>query len=339
MSNKILVADDDAAIRDLVAQVLRSDGYEVAVAGDGATAWRLFSEQRPDVVLTDIRMPGKSGLQLLAQIKESSSFAHVIIMTSHASMESSVEALKNGAYDYLFKPFESLELISRAVERAIESVRMQQEREQLVAQLTLKNQELERLNAMFRDLSIKDGLTGLFNHRYAQESIGAETERAERFGRPLSLLFVDVDHFKAFNDTHGHQAGDLLLKALAASLRSVVRPTDLIARWGGEEFIVIAPETDTATAIYIANLARTSIAQLALPVRGSGNRVSVTVSIGVATLGTHAKSPTGLVMQADRALYDAKRAGRNTVKVAVDYVDETQPVLALSSGRFPNLGG
>ena len=320
---QILVADDDAAIRDLVAQVLKGDGHQVVVAADGVTAWRLFREQRPAVVVTDIRMPGKSGLELLAEINRLSPATAVIIMTSHASMETSVEALKNGAYDYLLKPFDGLELISCAVRRAVDRVRMHEEREMLVAELSAKNEEIERLNGLFRELAVKDGLTGLYNHRYAQESLVQEAERAARFERPLSLLFIDIDHFKPFNDNYGHQAGDLLLKAVSATLQSLSRKTDLVARWGGEEFLVIAPETDAPAAIVFADKLRRAIAQLALRPRGSNEPVGVTTSIGVATLGRHAGTPTGLVMQADRALYDAKNAGRNVVRQAMDFVDTT----------------
>jgi two-component system, cell cycle response regulator len=336
---KILVADDDAAIRDLVAQVLQADGHQVVVAADGAAAWQLFCEQQPEVVLADIRMPGKTGLELLADIKQSSPRTLVIIMTSHASMETSIEALKNGAYDYLVKPFDSLELISCAARRAVDSVKTHSERDSLVAALTAKNAELEQLNALFRELAVKDGLTGLYNHRFAQESLVQETERALRFERPLSVLFVDVDHFKAFNDTYGHQAGDLLLKALAARLQALARKTDRIARWGGEEFVLILPETDTDEAVAAAHKLRTAIHGLALRPRGSNERIKVSVSVGVATLGRHAGTPTGLVMQADRALYEAKRGGRNTVRHAMDFMDETTTTEKLGTGEYRNASG
>ena len=336
---KALVADDDEALRSLVCQVLESDGYSVAVASDGDEAWRLFEEHLPELVFTDIRMPGRTGLDLLAEIKRRSSLAHVIIMTSHASLDTAIGALKKGAYDYLIKPFEDLELISSAARRAVGSLRLLHEREQLVGKLQGYNEELEKLNKMFRELAVKDGLTGLYNHRYAQEALLQEVERSRLHGRPLSVLFADVDHFKQYNDKHGHQLGDRLLRSLAACLKSVARSTDIIARWGGEEFVVIAPESDIQAATDLAWQMRDSVASLEDTGRKTQPQGIVSVSIGVATLGEHANSPAGLISQADQALYKAKAAGRNTVVVAEGHVEDVElPQACTTTSRQRILG-
>ena len=333
---KALVVDDDEALRSLVCQVLEADGYSVVVAADGDEAWRIFQEQRPELVFTDIRMPGRTGLDLLEDIKRTSPLSHVIIMTSHASLDTAIGALKQGAYDYLIKPFEDLELISSATRRAVGSLRLQQERELLVSKLQGYNEELETLNKMFRELAVRDGLTGLFNHRYAQEALLHEIERSKLHQRPLSMLFADVDNFKQYNDTHGHQKGDRLLQSLAASLKSVARSTDIIARWGGEEFVVIAPESDLNTATDLAWQMRDSIASLDEPGRDTQPNGIVSVSIGVATLGEHANGAAGLVSQADQALYKAKAAGRNTVCVAEGHANDAEsqrPYMTTTSRR------
>lgn len=319
----VLVADDDEALRNIVGEVLKADGYDVAVASDGNDAWRLFEQSYPELVFTDIRMPGRTGLELLAEIKRVSPLTHVVIMTSHASLETAIGALKSGAYDYLIKPFDDLELISYAARRALTNLRLMRERDFLVAQLKERNDELERLNTMFRELAVKDGLTGLYNRRYAQQLLQQEVERSTLHKRPISVLFVDLDHFKLFNDRHGHQKGDELLKALVACLRDKARGSDAIARWGGEEFVVIAPETGTAAAAALAKKMQRAISELGIPGRESQPKGFVSISIGVATLGQHANSASGLIAQADRALYKAKDAGRNMVCVAEGYMEDS----------------
>jgi diguanylate cyclase (GGDEF)-like protein len=318
---QVLVADDDEALRSLVGQVLTGDGYRVIVARDGDDAWTQFQKHLPELVFADIRMPGRSGLDLLADIKQVNPLTHVIIMTSHASLETALGALKRGAYDYLVKPFEDLEFISCAARRALGSLRLIHERDSLVEQLKEHNEELEKLNTLFRELAVKDGLTGLHNHRYAQEALQQEVARCTIHDRPMSLLFADVDYFKLYNDVHGHQRGDMLLKELAQCLRSAARGSEVIARWGGEEFVVIAPETDTATAVALARRIRQSVAELRVPGRETQPNGIISISIGVSTLGTHAESASGLVAQADTALYKAKATGRNAVCVAEDFLE------------------
>lgn len=320
---QVLVADDDEALRSVVGEVLKADGYSVALACDGDDAWRQFEQSYPELVFTDIRMPGRTGLELLTEIKRVSPLTHVVIMTSHASLETALGALKNGAYDYLIKPFDDLELISCAAQRALANLRLMRERDYLVAQLKERNEELERLNSMFRELAIKDGLTGLYNHRYGQQLLQQEVERCALHQRPVSVLFVDLDHFKLYNDRHGHQRGDELLKSLAACLRDKTRSSDAVARWGGEEFVVIAPETDTAAAAVIAKKMQQAVSDLEIPGRRSQPKGFVSISIGVATLGKHANGASGLITQADRALYKAKDAGRNTVCVAEGFVEDS----------------
>ena len=311
----VLVVDDDAAIRGIVAEVLSDDGHDVEEVESAEAALERLKAGGIDLVMTDIRMSGMDGLTLLSEIRKQDDIIQVIIMTSHGTMDAAVGALKSGAYDFLTKPFESLEVISATAKRALDAVRMARERNLLVATLTRNNAELERMNNFFRDLAIKDGLTNLYNHRHLQEAITAEVERSKRYDRDLSVLFIDVDHFKTYNDTQGHPAGDEVLRGLSKLLLEHARDTDVVARWGGEEFVLLAPETSCAEATELAERLRAAVSAFPFQGRETQPNGLVTISVGVATLepdGSH----ESLVSRADAAVYDAKAAGRNTVRVA-----------------------
>jgi two-component system, cell cycle response regulator len=318
---KVLVADDDASIRSLVQAVLEEDGYVVRTAADGEEALHIFGEFVPDLVITDQRMPGLSGLELLAEVRARNPLTNVVIMTSYASLENAISALKQGAYDYLLKPFESLDLITYSAARAVTHVRLMREKEELLESLRAKNEELHIINEQLSDQALKDALTGLYNHRFAQEAVTAGIEHAKANKRPISALFVDVDHFKQYNDTYGHQQGDRVLSSIGAVLKKSCRPRDIAARWGGEEFIILLPDTDIPGAISRAERLRTAVSELGDSGRHTQPGGVLSVSIGVASLPEHADGADGLLFQADSALYEAKRAGRNTVKVAQGFRD------------------
>jgi diguanylate cyclase (GGDEF)-like protein len=313
--DRVLVVDDDASVRGVVTEVLRDDGYAVAEAACGEDALAHCDSQRFDLVLTDIRMPGIDGITLLERLRERCPGAHVVIMTSHASLETAIAALKRGAYDYLSKPFENLDIISEVAKRALSNVHLAREREGLLATLAANNRELEKLNRFFRELAIRDGLTGLYNHRHLHELLQAEVERAHRYRRALSLIFMDVDHFKTYNDTHGHQHGDEVLRSIAELLTKHVRKTDVVARWGGEEFVILAPETGADEAIALADKMRRLVAAFPFYGRESMPGGQVTISAGVADLGGDL-TQDALVYRADQAAYRAKQSGRNSVCLA-----------------------
>lgn len=311
----VLVVDDDAAIRGIVAEVLSDDGHDVEQVESAERALQRLDDGGIDLVITDIRMAGMDGLSLLREIRSRDDIIQVIIMTSHATMDSAVGALKSGAYDFLTKPFESLDLISATATRALDAVASARERNLLVATLTRNNAELERMNNFFRDLAIKDGLTNLYNHRHLQEALTAEVDRSKRYSRDLSVLFIDVDHFKTYNDTQGHPAGDEVLRGIARILLEHARHSDIVARWGGEEFVVLAPETGERAAADLAERLRAGVSTYPFLGRETQPNGLITISVGVATLladGSH----TSLVQRADAAVYEAKAAGRNTVRVA-----------------------
>lgn len=313
---RILVADDEDALTDVISQVLSDDGYEVTTCATGEEALSTFQEQPFPLVITDIRMGGMTGLELLKKIKELDPETEVVIITSHASQETAIDALRAGAYDYLIKPFEDLDLISNVVKRAFEKRRLTLENERLLEKLTQNNEKLETANRTLAEMAVRDGLTGLHNHRYFQEALEKEVHRALRGNQVFSLLFLDVDHFKQYNDTHGHPMGDDLLCGVANVLRERVRSTDLVARYGGEEFVVMLLETDKRGAIQVAEDIRERVAAYPFAGREKMPGGRVTVSIGVATLKEDGIEGATLVNNADRALYEAKDGGRNCVRAA-----------------------
>jgi len=307
----ILVADDEVSIRELVGEILEGDGYNITLAEDGEDALEKFNLSWHEIVFSDIRMPKMNGIELLTAVKEINENTQFVIMTSHASIENSVDALKKGAFDYIIKPFEDLDIISDVAARAIANLSGIRRQQYLLSTLTRQNQELDHLNKEFREMAIRDGLTGLHNHRYAKERLGSEFDRSARFNRDLAVLFMDLDHFKFYNDAHGHQAGDAILQTLAALMTKNVRESDTLARWGGEEFVVIAPETGPADACKLAERIRKAVEAHDFPNAAKQPLGRVSLSIGIAARSSATESAEKLLRFADDATYAAKDGGRN----------------------------
>jgi len=314
--NHILVVDDESSLRLVLSEVLAEEGYHVTSAGSAEEALKLFEKQRFELVFCDIVMPGMSGIELLQQVKQHYPQTEVIIITSHASLETAITALRTGAYDYLLKPFESLDLIASFAARALAKVRLERENQHLLEELREKNAALEEANALLHELAIRDGLTGLYNHRYFQDAMITETHRSQRHNRTYSLLFMDLDEFKVFNDSHGHPKGDVLLRDLTELVGGRLRRSDVLARYGGEEFVVILPETDKQVAQELAEDIRRLIENHPFAGRECQPQGKITISIGVATFPEDGKTPTTMITAADDALYEAKRNGRNKVCLA-----------------------
>ena len=308
----ILIADDEVTIRELVGEILAAEGHDVTLAKDGKDALEKFNLTWHEVVFSDIRMPEMNGIELLAAIKEINPNTQFIIMTSHASIDNSIGALKQGAFDYILKPFEDLDIVTDAANRAMANLSGIRRQQYLVTTLTRQNLELDDLSKEFREMAIRDGLTGLFNHRYVKDRLKEEFDRSLRFKREMSVLFMDLDNFKFFNDAHGHQAGDDLLRILAELMTKAIRESDILARWGGEEFIVVAPESGQQEACEVAERIRKSVAEHAFPNAAKQPLGVVSLSIGVASNSGGAESPEDLLRFADDAMYFAKDNGRNS---------------------------
>jgi diguanylate cyclase (GGDEF)-like protein len=301
----VLVVDDDEMARDVISRRLERVGYAITTAAEGHEALELIARQQFDLVLLDLNMPGMSGFQVLQAIRRLHSVTDlpVVMVTSTDDSASIVEALELGANDYVTKPIDFPVALAR--------VRTQLLLRQMVLALEEANAKLERL-------SFLDGLTNIANRRRFDEFLDAEWRRCLRSGQPLSLVLADIDFFKAYNDTYGHEAGDEILKKVAGALAATVsRPADLVARYGGEEFVVVLPVTDESGAQYLAERLRSAVEALGIPHAKSAAGAHVTLSVGVATVvPARETSAASLVETADGALYTAKRGGRNRVIVA-----------------------
>ncbi|MGH7475746.1 MAG: diguanylate cyclase [Longimicrobiales bacterium] len=297
---RILVVDDSPDNVEIVSTRLRSVGYEVASADDGEAALRTIRDAPPDLILLDVMLPGMDGYEVARRIKtdQEMPFIPIILVTARDSTQDKVAGLDAGADDYLTKPVNFPELEAR-VRSMLRIKRLQDELEE-------KNRELEQL-------SISDGLTGLFNHRHIHEELHEEFERTQRSGDGLAVAMFDLDHFKQVNDTYGHQAGDRVLQELASILRQTAREIDKLGRYGGEEFIVILPETDLENAETFADRVRQHVERHSFPLaRREG--LHMTISAGIAAYPhPHVEDARALVERADAALYAAKREGRNRV--------------------------
>ena len=470
---RILVVDDEPAIREFMAIAFSEEGYVVETAGSGEEALKILALNPAHAVFTDIRMPGIDGVELLRRVRLGWGETEVVIMTSHATVETAVSAIRQGAYDYLVKPVEDVEVLLALAKRV-------KDKRDLVDELRAKNTALARLAAeiaalqdwsrrlalsldaeilhktavdglwalsgcgvtslyslpdsrsrfvlgaattmpekasgdlpftsadapggragfanldaweglraeltmrhgavpqvlhplivggepygflvrfepkpgddrrnmagpgtiaqfvaavatalgnalLYRSVAeatLKDGLTGLYNHRYFQERLAAEVSRSERSGKPLTLLFFDIDHFKMLNDSQGHPVGDRILAGVAEILRNSSRvsdvpakvtQTDIAARYGGEEFVLILPETSREDGHAKAERLRLAIASYPFPGREAQPGGAITVSCGLAEYPRDAADAKALIEAADNALYEAKRNGRNRVVAA-----------------------
>ena len=316
VTTRILVVDDEAPIRTLVSQVLVGEGYEVVEVASAEDALKVFRDNHFPLVISDIRMGRMSGLELLDEIKRLRPETLVVIMSAYVSIDSAIAALKAGAYDYLIKPFEDLELIVSVVRRAMENIALIKERNSLVVHLKKSNKALKELSRRFRDLAIRDGLTGLYNHGYLLDALAGEVARAVRYDRHLSVIFLDVDHFKQFNDQFGHQRGDMVLRQVSQILKDEIRKTDIAARYGGEEFVLVLPETSKQDAFVVAEKVRKAVQEsIANDVADEGP-TTVTISAGVASYMEDGTDATELIAKADAAVYTAKNDGRNAVRLA-----------------------
>jgi diguanylate cyclase (GGDEF)-like protein len=310
---RILVVDDEASVRKVMSQVLQDEGFAVTEAANGKQALKRMQENPFSVVITDIVMPEMTGLELLEKIKEQSPETQVIIITSHASLETAITAMRHGAYDYLFKPFKDLDLISAAANRATEKVRLIAENQKLMRQLKNKNQELKKANETLKNLASRDGLTGLYNHRYFQEYLIFELYRSSQNKDTFSLLFLDLDYFKQYNDKNGHLEGDQLLQSFADILKNSIQNSSVVARYGGEEFVLLLPSTSKTNACRVAEKIRQQVESHPFKGRETQPQGKVTVSIGISSFPDDGTDRATLIQCADGAMYRAKKSGRNKV--------------------------
>ena len=305
---EILVADDDRVTALRLKRSLEKLGCTVSVVHDGAEAWKRIGDGNVSVLISDWMMPELDGLELCRRIRarQTTTYTYVILLTARGSRDDRIKGLEAGADDFLCKPPDTGELMARLnVARRI--LTLHDQLRSHAVQLAELHAALELQNALLAERAATDGLTGLSNRRQFDESLRAALSFSARHAQPLSLVFLDVDHFKSYNDAFGHLAGDEVLCALADILRSMARTHDVVARYGGEEFTVILPATEAAGAWAACERLRIAIERRTLPWR------PVTASFGVTTTLSQSVEPAQLIKEADRALYHSKSNGRNRV--------------------------
>jgi two-component system, cell cycle response regulator len=300
----ILIAEDDPISRRVLEAFVAKHGYDAISAENGRDALRLLSaEGAPRLAILDWMMPGMEGTDVCRKLREQSverPYVYVLLLTARTDREDLLNGLQSGADDYITKPFDPAELHARLnVGRRIIDLQ-----DKLIA---------AREELRFR--ATHDALTGVANRAVVLETLSREQVRHRREGRSFAVILMDIDHFKRVNDTYGHLCGDAVLREITSVMKRLVRPYDTVGRYGGEEFLIVVPESNAATAFNIAERIRRAIESR--PIASEEGEIRVTVSFGVAA-NEHASisEPQTLLNLADEALYRAKRNGRNRTELA-----------------------
>jgi two-component system cell cycle response regulator len=292
---KVLLAEDDPTQRLVLAHLVRNAGYVVETVPDGESALARILQETFDILITDLDMPGLDGSCLCQRIREASlaNYLYILMLTAHTGDVDVAAGLEAGADDFVRKPANPIELLAR-LKNGSRIVKLQRE--------------------SYRN-SITDALLGVFNRRYLIHQLRCEVWRAHRYQRPLTVLMVDLDHFKQINDRFGHSAGDQVLVGFARKTRCLIRASDWFARFGGEEFVIVLPETPLEVAGQVAEKVRRELEAVPFVLASGEHRV--TASFGVATLTLGSDEDSDVVLgRADQALYRSKQQGRNRITVA-----------------------
>lgn len=301
-SRRILVVDDDTASLDIIHEALNWEGYEVLTLTAGRDALERIQEWEPDLVILDVNMPNFDGIEVLREVRKNERYISVVFISGNASTAAIIEGLDAGADDYIPKPFVPLEFLAR--------VRTQLRIKDLHDQLRLMNEKL-------KELVDTDDLTGLFNMRSLYQKLDVELARARRYQRQVGVVMMDMDYFKSVNDGHDHLFGSYVLSQVGAIIRKTIRTTDIAARYGGDEFLIVLTEINHEGAAAFCERLRKAIEETVFD--NGVDRIQLTASLGfsVTEPGQQSVDPRNLVRTADVALYDAKRSGRNCVRSQV----------------------
>jgi diguanylate cyclase (GGDEF)-like protein len=295
IDTSILIVDDDSGTRNSIYEFIGMAGYKSFETSSAEEALEILKTNTIHVVITDIRLPGMNGLELTDLIKNSYN-TDVIVITGYIGDYSYEEAINKGASDFVSKPIRFEELLLR-LRRVLRERNITKERALMLKRL--------------QDLAITDGLTNLYNSRYFYKQLDSEVNRSKRYNHPLSLLFMDIDHFKHYNDNYGHLEGDKVLAGVGKVIKSCLRKMDTAYRYGGEEFTVILPETSRGEVMTVAKRIKDVMENKKFSPQ-SGKSVSITISIG-ATEYCRDERISEFVQRADKAMYLSKQRGRNQI--------------------------
>ncbi|MGP1386796.1 MAG: diguanylate cyclase [Thainema sp.] len=319
----ILVVDDSSTNLKIVGQMLKDAGYETSFATQGKQVMQQVKQARPDLILLDLMMPDMSGMSVCQQLQAHPEYHNipVIFLTASQAQEHILEAFQIGAVDYVTKPFQKLELLARIKTHLL--------LKHTTDQLKQTSQKLQIALEKAERLSQVDPLTNVSNRRYFFEQAELEYVRSQRYNLVFSALMIDIDHFKAVNDSYGHQVGDQVISGVAQALAETLRQVDLIGRYGGEEFALLLPETPLIAAATVGERLRQRTAKLTFPVKSKPTQphsltaetadqaseqtssLQVTISVGIAESHKADSRIDDVLERADQALYQAKANGRN----------------------------
>jgi two-component system, cell cycle response regulator len=287
---RIVIVEDDTEVRQSIGRFLKEYDYEIFEAGSGPEGLAKATIEKPDVILIDLRLPGMDGLTLVRELRKRAGtvMIPIIIITAASDLYTRINVFKAGADGLMIKPFDVHELLAR-VERAVE------------------------VSVGFSRLTNLDALTEIFNRRYFNNRLESEYSRARRHRHSISLAMIDIDFFKHFNDTYGHQAGDFVLRSVAQFIKQALRVQDIVCRYGGEEFTAIMPVTSKPDAVMVMDRIRASIAQQPFIMEPDTPVFNVRISVGIAEFPADAVNENDLIRFSDQALYQAKNTGRDKV--------------------------
>ncbi len=303
---KILVVDDDRVVCGLLVDAVMLCGYEVEACGDGAEAFYKTQQNGYDLIITDMMLPGLDGLSLIRRLEAEKRDTDVIVITGHASIENAVECMKAGARDYLVKPI-TIDQIQIAIEKAVE------------------HRELRRLaqeREFYRELCYVDPLTGICNRRFLDEALPQQVQKATMERTSFLFLMIDVDDFSIYNLNNLHQKGDEALTRLGQVLKSACRGSDIVSRYGGEEFAIIFPRAHRKNAHELCNRVLNEVRATAFDGEERQPLGALTVSIGVSCYPDDATTSEELIRCSDQALYESKRLGKNRITLYWEFAHQ-----------------
>lgn len=322
---KILLIDDDITILKLLENAFTLECYKVYICDDSASAMDTIAVVRPDIVILNIMMPKPDGYEILEKIKSKPEYSdmHVIFLSAMGDVDDKINGIKSGADDYITKPFVITEVITRV-------------------------EMIMRRSEKYREKLLKDCLTDAYSRYYFNLRIAEELERYKRNGTIFSIAFIDMDHYKNINDRYGHQTGDHVLKELISYVAANIRKCDSIYRYGGEEFVILMPDTTEEQAYVVIERLRQGFS--IKPISIGGLTLNVTFSAGIRQVSDKSESIDQIINDADKAMYCAKRCGRNKVfiyseemivedlKKTLLIVDDESTILKLLKDRLSNIG-
>ncbi|MFO7731504.1 MAG: diguanylate cyclase [Spirochaetia bacterium] len=322
-NRSILIVDDNSLNMQLVNSHLKREGYHSTFSYSGKDALEKVRDTIFDLVLLDVMMPEMDGFETCKRILELPEYKEVpiIFLTAKVDTESIAKGFEVGAVDYIRKPFDGTELLARigthlelkAYREKLEKINIELNKEvlkgmQMQDELQTSQDQLEKMNRLLYEKASKDALTGLFNRRKMSDLIEYEYDRSLRTQQFFSIVITDIDHFKRVNDNFGHDCGDNVLKEIASILNSLVRNQDRVARWGGEEFLLLLPDTDIEGALFLAEKIRKNIADGSYSCEE--HQLQITMTFGVSSFAEN-KTDKMVIKEADIALYEGKNSGRN----------------------------